>query len=276
MVDKKWLNFGIILTNNIPILRPILRPLKKKLFPTPEPKILFSGWGMTTEHQLPWIDDTYFQKTNDYIKNNFDFEGICNLDSINIDILLWRHWIVCHAVHHALIFTKTTMYNFVECGVAAGLSAFFTLREIRKNNIDNFSMHLYDSWSTMKKEHLLDSESSFTGRYSLLDVNKTKKNLFEFNKHLIYHQGYVPESFSTQPASPESIVYLHIDLNSAKATKSTLEFFYPKLTSGGVILFDDYGWVDYGDTRITTDEFFHDKDGIIFKLPTGQAIFYKH
>ena len=76
------------------------------------------------------------------------------------------------------------------------------------------------------------------------------------------------------PESPHSIVYLHIDLNSAKPTLAALNFFYPRLVKGGVILFDDYGWREYKDTKKVVDEFFSSKPGILLKLATGQAIYY--
>lgn len=275
MTNEKWMIVGRKITKRIPILIPILRPLKAKLVPPPQPILLFSGWGMTTEHQLPWIDDKYFQQTSESIKT-IEFDKGLNIDSTNVDILLWRHWIVSYAIRHAIEFAKTDEHNFVECGVSTGLSAFFAIKEIQRHkDIKKFSMHLYDSWSSMKKEHLIESESSFAGNYGLLSLETTKKNLSAFNEFLVYHPGYIPESLSMSPQSPDSIVYLHVDLNSVKPTENTLEFFYPRLISGGVILFDDYGWVAYADTRISINNFFNNKPGIILPLPTGQAIYYK-
>ena len=95
-------------------------------------------------------------------------------------------------------------------------------------------------------------------------------------KNIIFHQGYIPNLFNTLPKSPENIIYLHIDLNSAKPTISTLEYFLPRLVPGGVILFDDYGWSPYFDTKNAIDEFFYDKSGTLLKLPTGQAIYFHH
>ncbi len=64
------------------------------------------------------------------------------------------------------------------------------------------------------------------------------------------------------------------DLNSAKPTESALDFFYPRLVPGGVILFDDYGWDAYEDTKNAIENFFTNKPGILMKLPTGQAIYF--
>lgn len=118
------------------------------------------------------------------------------------------------------------------------------------------------------------TEMSHVGNYSKLDINTTKRNLKEFEDRLIFNVGYIPDSLISEK-SPESIVYLHIDLNSAKPTLSTLEFFFPKLVKGGVILFDDYGQEEYKDTKKVIDRFFSDKPGLLLKLPTSQAIYFR-
>ena len=60
----------------------------------------------------------------------------------------------------------------------------------------------------------------------------------------------------------------------SKPTESALDFFYPRLVPGGVILFDDYGWDAYEDTKNAIENFFTNKPGILMKLPTGQAIYF--
>jgi hypothetical protein len=259
-----------------PILRPIMAFFHRKFLTETK----FSGFGMKTSHDLPWNDEydwEVFRKASIDVKKNFEFsKDAAQIDQNNVDELKWRHWIVAYCVRHAIRLANTSEYNFAECGVGDGVSAFFSLREIlgQKNFSKKFSMHLYDSWMAMKGEVLLESEMPHAGKYANLSVEKTKRNLAEFKDNVVYHQGYVPESFMTPPSSPNSIVYLHIDLNSAKPTIDTLEFFLPKLVRGGVILFDDYGWTGFVDTKLAVDAFFKDKPGVLMKLPTGQAIYY--
>ena len=191
--------------------------------------------------------------------------------------MLWRHWNISTAVKYAIKFTNTKEYHFVECGVAEGMTAFFALREIFENQKvgKNFSMHLYDSWNIIKDEELTEKEvkPSKHKNYQNLNINKTKKNLSEYDDYITYHQGYIPKTFSTNPPTPKSISYLHIDLNSVKATQSTLEFFFPRLEPGGVIIFDDYGSLVFEETRKMIDSFFHGKPGILLKSPTGQTMY---
>jgi O-methyltransferase len=260
----------------IPILQPFFIKVSKPFFDF-IPK--FSGWGMKTGHELPWNDEydwKKFRETQKYVKEKFDFSNdFIGMSKKNIDKLLYRHWYVNYCVRHAIEFAKSSEYNFVECGTANGVTAFFALKEI-ENNIQkqNFLMHLYDSWGSMQEKDLLETEMNHIGNYSELDINRTKKNLKEFEDKIIYHIGYIPESLDNEKA-PKTIVYMHIDLNSAMPTLASLEFFFPRLVRGGVILFDDYGQEEYKDTKKITDKFFSDKPGMLLKLPTSQAIYFR-
>lgn len=276
-MKAKLVKFGTRIYWKYPILQPSMAFIHRTFFIKPK----FAGWGMKTEAELPWNDEygsNIFRIASKNIKKNFEFTKTpTGVNRDNVNTLLWRHWIVSYAVRHAIEFTDSENFNFVECGVGDGLTTFFVLHEIcgdKKTATKSF-MHLYDSWDAMRKEDLLENELNYAGRYDNLDVNRTKRNLAEFQDNIIYHQGFIPESFSTLPKAPDSIVYLSIDLNSARPTLDALNFFFPRLVKGGLILFDDYGQVGYLDTRKAIDKFFYDKPGILLKLPTSQAIYYR-
>jgi len=274
--NENLIKFGQEIYSKHPALRPFLSFIKKSFFNRPK----FSGWGMTSIHEPPWENNDAgkkFLEINDYIKNNFAFDKkIQGTTKDVMDDLLWRHWIVSYAIKHARKFSKTTNYNLVECGVEWGYTAFFALKTLSDtlDNTQSFTMHLYDAWQDMRQEELLESEYWHVNLYKNLDIDSTKQNLNEFSQNLVFHQGYIPESLNKKPDAPDSIFYLHIDLNSAKPTESALDFFYPRLVPGGVILFDDYGWDAYEDTKNAIEDFFTNKPGILMKLPTGQAIYF--
>mgnify|MGYP004001040095 FL=1 len=276
-MNQKFLNFCRTTYHKYEFLQPFLSFIDRKFIF----KTRFSGGGMKTEHALPWDDEfnskKFLQSNNDL--RNFRFtKNIANSGEKTADDGAWRHWIVSFATQYAIEFSKQqTSYNFVECGTADGITSFFTLREISNNSKirEKFSMHLYDVWGIMKKESLTEKETRQHG-YENLDINITKNNLKEFKNDVIFHSGYIPNSFEVEPLSPKSIIYLHIDLNSSKPTLDALEYFYPKLESHGIILFDDYGWAGYEETKDIVDVFFSKKSGILLKLPTGQAIFFKN
>ncbi len=238
----------------------------------------FAGWNMVSHAALPW-DDTYctdlavFNKTREDIKEQFEFGIDLKINKETIDGLLWRHYIVAFSVQYALKFSSDESFTMVEAGVADGITAFFALREVQEHR-SSFSMHLYDSWGAMRETELLSSESVHIGDYSELNVNRTRRNLAEFDDHLVFHQGYIPDALYGPPDAPSSVHYMHIDINSAIPTKMALEFFWQRLAGGGVILFDDYGWRGYEEMKDLIDAFLADKPGILQKLPTGQAIYF--
>ena len=88
-------------------------------------------------------------------------------------------------------------------------------------------------------------------------------------------KGHIPNVFVENPG-PSELSWLHIDLNSSMPTLKTLEQFVPKLLPGGVVLFDDYAHGGFRETREVADEYCSKVNGLLFPLPTGQAIFFKH
>jgi hypothetical protein len=244
-------------------VKKFIKNIKKK---RRKPK--FIGWGMQTVHELPWnggIDNETFLKAANDVKS-FKFANQTGWYADRMDQLLWRHWVISFSIRYVMKFIREREISLVECGVAYGVSASFVLRELQdkkdKGQIDQFYMHLYDAWVP-------------TNKYGAISVELTRKNLSEFAENVICHEGFIPDSLSISPPPPEELVFLHIDLNSAPATLAVLDFFYPKLRDRGIILFDDYGWESYIDTKKVVDEFFADKHGILMPLPTGQAIFFR-
>ncbi|MFX1383553.1 MAG: class I SAM-dependent methyltransferase [Promethearchaeota archaeon] len=262
---------------------------KSKYFPSPFDKLFydltieekifnFEGWGMKTMHSSPWeggFRNKAFLSANDELKTNFE---LVNLTTKHVDTLLWRHWIVTYSLRHAIEFTDQNSINLVECGVAEGVTAFFLLKELKEQKelglIKNYSLHCYDAWEQMREEYLLKTEKSCIGKFSNLNIELVKRNLSEFSDNVVYHQGYIPDSLKVPPSAPESISFLHIDLNSVIPTQAALEFFYPKILRGGTILFDDYGDKSYSGTKECADRFFSEKPGSLMPLPTGQAIYF--
>jgi O-methyltransferase len=107
-----------------------------------------------------------------------------------------------------------------------------------------------------------------------LNIESTKSNLKEYEDLTVFNRGFLPDSLE-HSENLDALVWMHIDLNSAKPTVSALECFYDKLLPGGVVLLDDYGWQAYEGTKKAADTFFAAKKGITFPLPTGQAIHFK-
>jgi hypothetical protein len=256
-------------------LRPrqqsVLRELNALISGHPLPT--FSGWLMTTWHQVPWIEgwETFLEATEEL--NFFEMEGQLSHTRIELDALLWRHWNVAYSVRHSVAKMGRPHFTGVECGVGEGMTAHIAASQIGSEQLESASLHLYDAWSTMRNDQLLESEESLVDSYGLLSMQRTRKNLLKHSDMLLWHPGYIPESFGAK--APEAINWLHIDLNSAAATEEALIFFWPRLLENGVIIFDDFGWSHFEDTRKTAARFLNDKPGVLLPLPTGQALYFR-
>jgi hypothetical protein len=86
-------------------------------------------------------------------------------------------------------------------------------------------------------------------------------------------RGRIPEILSE--ASPASIAYLHLDLNSAAAELAALEHLYDRIVPGGYLVLDDYGWYPYRQQKDEEDPFFAARGTRVLELPTGQGLVIK-
>lgn len=241
--------------------------LIKKIF-NKKNDIKFQGWYLASWATPPWIGDlknnlsVHFNEISKNLEEKIDDKSfqLTQFKSENskkmIQELKYRHYYVLLAAYLAT--SKCVSKNFVECGVCDGLTSFFILNQFTKS--ENYNGYLYDLWQPQKN-------------YEKISLEVTKNNLREYNK-LSFNKGSIPSVFSYS-INPERISLLHIDLNNAKATTDSLEYFYNKIEKNGIILFDDYGSDTFVETKNQVEIFLENKDGIFFQFPTNQAIFIK-
>jgi len=288
------------LTQKLFTLRNLIFDLKKKFLRIrivikPTRSWRHAGWGMSTNAALPWdrnssTDQTGIQFADanqlllDKIENNLFVlsqmqwrgGGYVEAPSKLLDNLLWRHYLVYWTAKFSTQSISSSRPNLVEAGVCDGLTVNFAISAVESElgNDAQFDVFLYDAWDEMKNEFLTEKEKFATGDYDYLSIEQTKKNLSEFKNRCSFIKGYIPDVFSENPG-PDKISWLHIDLNSSMPTLKTLEHFLPKLLPGGIVLFDDYGWRKYEETKEVADTFCSKFNGLLMPFPTGQAIFFK-
>ena len=69
--------------------------------------------------------------------------------------------------------------------------------------------------------------------------------------------------------------FVHADADVYPSTKDICEFFYPRLTPGGLIIFDDYGYSGAPGAKKAVDEYFKNQPDKVTVIPGGQAIVVK-
>jgi len=86
-------------------------------------------------------------------------------------------------------------------------------------------------------------------------LNNIKNNISENNIKLI--KGKVEETLLLKTNLPKKISLLRLDTDWYESTKIELEILFPKLSSGGVLIIDDYG--SFKGAKKAVDEYFFDK-----------------
>jgi O-methyltransferase len=162
---------------------------------------------------------------------------------------------------------------FMECGVFAGGSASLIAQTIAGSGK---KLHLFDTFAGMPEtDERFDIHVA--GDFAIDDHGQTVtldsvKAFVGHQNDVVFHQGFIPNTFTDMPREP--ISFAHVDVDIYQAMKDCCEWIYPRLSAGGVIIFDDYAQPTCPGARKAIDEYFFDKRSI--PLPIGyQAMVFK-
>lgn len=102
------------------------------------------------------------------------------------------------------------------------------------------------------------------------------KSFVNGNENVTYCPGYFPAT-AEQISLSETFAFVHIDCDLYAPTASALEFFYPKLVPGGLIVVHDYTNGFWPGVARAVDEFLRDKQEVPLLLPdkSGTAMIAK-
>jgi O-methyltransferase len=171
----------------------------------------------------------------------------------------------------------------VECGVWRGGSmqaVAFTLLQRRVRDRD---LHLFDTFEGMPPpapedrrydgapaETLL-AERPRTGHLwaiaSLEDVQEGMAETGYPAERMHFHRGLVEDTIPA--AAPEAIALLRLDTDWHASTRHELDHLWDRVPSGGIVLFDDYGY--WEGARRAVDEFIAERGLRLLLAPMGSG-----
>ncbi|MDR3509447.1 MAG: TylF/MycF/NovP-related O-methyltransferase [Caulobacteraceae bacterium] len=191
--------------------------------------------------------------------------------SVGVPDIRWRAHIACWAARHALNLEG----DFVECGVHTGLLSMTIAHYLDFAKLDR-TFYLFDTFAGIPIETLGEGEREMAEEHNALlyfDCYEIAKANFAPYPNIKLVRGTVPETLEQTPI--EKVAYLSIDMNNSVAERAALEHFWPKLSSGAVIVFDDYAGEGYSAQADTINEFCRDHGVAPVNLPTMQGLLIK-
>jgi hypothetical protein len=161
--------------------------------------------------------------------------------------------------------------DFVECGVWRGFCSAVIADYVDFARVPK-QFYLYDTFDGIPPQY--DSERHDSPDFHEASLYESVVQRFARYPNVRVVRGIVPDSFTQ--AAPETIAFMHIDMNSSKAEIAALEVLFDRVSPGGFIIFDDYGWTGYAAQQTAEDEFMRARGHRILELPTGQGFLIKH
>lgn len=111
------------------------------------------------------------------------------------------------------------------------------------------------------------------GDFSDTSIDEVRDNL----KHIpnvSLHQGIFPDA-TGDVLKDLKVAFVHLDVDVYESNKRCLEFLYPKLLPGAIVVFDDWEWKQCHGIKKSIVEFLADKPEMIVKSTEMQAYFVK-
>ncbi len=225
---------------------------------------------ITYGKSVEWMSDPRFASA--YAKGMDSGHKIGRPKGSKADIHIeWRAHICCWAASHGAKLDG----DFVECGVNTGVYS-LTICHYLDFNARGKAFYLFDTYAGIPTSQMQPAEEAQVTRANERFYEDcyevTRKNFAAFPRAVLV-RGLVPDTLPTVPI--ERVAYLHLDMNIAYPEVKAIEFFWPKLVKGAMVVLDDYGWLEYTPQRRAMDAFANSRGVAIATLPTGQGVLIK-
>lgn len=151
--------------------------------------------------------------------------------------------------------------SIAECGTFRGVSAYFLAEALPDRDL-----HLFDSFEGLPGPSAQDGGHWSAGMLSATEQDVIT-TLGEHGSRAHLHRGWIPERFDQ--VSEERFCLVHIDVDLYAPHRDAISFFTPRVSPGGLLIFDDYGSIHCPGARAAVDKAFSPHE--IVELSTGQA-----
>ena len=154
-----------------------------------------------------------------------------------------------------------------ECGVYRGAGSYLICKATQSGGQQR-THFIFDSFQGVSKPDEVDEHYWREGDLScsLQDFQKPEATIS-------IHPGWIPEGFPA--AAEKKFCFVHIDVDLHQPTADSIAFFYPRMNTGGIMVFDDYGFRTCPGVKKAVDDFLADKPERIVHQSCGSAFITK-
>jgi hypothetical protein len=188
-----------------------------------------------------------------------------DLKKIRADTEILLEDIEAYHIYMAVKRTQKVPGHIAEVGVYRGGSA-----KIICTAKEDKPLHLFDTFEGLPKVEDEDAVWPFyQGKFAASYENV--KTYLANESNVFFYKGIFPET--SRPVQDEHFSLVNLDVDTYESTKKSLEFFYPRMSVGGVIISHDYLTVP--GVRKAVDDYFADKPEPVVETAGSQCIVVK-
>ena len=130
-------------------------------------------------------------------------------------------------------------------------------------------LHLFDTFQGLPNVGNIDKPQFCEGQFAV-SFEEVKKYLNTYD-NVHFYVGLFPDT--AVPVMRKNFSFVHLDVDTYESTTNCLEFFYPRMSKGGIILSHDY--ITAAGVRKAFDEFFQDKPEPLIEMSGSQCLVVK-
>lgn len=224
----------------------------------------FAADGLAVFNKSDFLNDPRFRRAY--------AAGIATGHRFGADLHIeWRVYIACWAAEHALRLDG----DFVECGVNTGILSRAVIEYVDFGARADRTLWLLDTFEGIPEQYVLPEERALVAGMNALygDCLAQVEATFEAYSNVRIVPGPVPDTLPF--VTSERIAWLSIDMNNALPELAAVEWFWPRLVPGPIVVLDDYNFHGHEVQRWTLDALAARYGTTVLALPTGQGLLMK-
>ncbi|MBF0613192.1 MAG: class I SAM-dependent methyltransferase [Magnetococcales bacterium] len=157
-----------------------------------------------------------------------------------------------------------------ECGVFRGCGSWLIAKANAESRYQR-QHYIFDTFAGLSEPGEGDGGHWIEGDMAC-DQATVERNLIDCSQ-VHFLAGYIPDRF--MEVAERRFALVHIDVDLYDPTLKSLEFFYPRLNPGAVLVCDDYGSTACPGATSAVDEFMSDKPEKMIALSSGGGFFIR-
>ena len=187
----------------------------------------------------------------------------------------------CFMIHQFAKYSNNLEGNIAEVGVFRGGTS-----KLLAKTCPNKQIHLFDTFKGMPdnnegiREIAKGTFAANTGRANGyvavvgMEMIESVKAFLQECDNVVFHKGYFPDT--SAPVIDEKFSFVYIDGDLYQTTKDSLEFFYPRMVSGGIMMLDDWQYRLCPGVERAVNEFLEGKNEVVIQTTDYQAMIIKY